>query len=68
MLLPEMLRKMLPLETAIGFFLHAPFPSSELFRCLPKRKEILKGMLQPVPKATEETIIPALTAVAQAHK
>ena len=29
----------------IGFFLHTPFPSSEIFRCLPVREEILKGML-----------------------
>ena len=29
----------------IGFFLHSPFPSSEIFRCLPVREEILKGML-----------------------
>ena len=34
MLVPSMLRKMLPKAT-IGFFLHTPFPSSELFRCLP---------------------------------
>ncbi|KAG2236793.1 hypothetical protein INT48_006977 [Thamnidium elegans] len=30
----------------IGFFLHIPFPSSELFRCIPPRKEILEAMLQ----------------------
>ena len=29
----------------IGFFLHSPFPSSEIFRCVPVREEILKGML-----------------------
>lgn len=29
----------------IGFFLHTPFPSSEIFRCLPVREELLKGML-----------------------
>ena len=29
----------------IGFFLHSPFPSSEIFRCLPVREELLKGML-----------------------
>ncbi|KAJ2083837.1 hypothetical protein H4R24_000489 [Coemansia sp. RSA 988] len=44
LLLPEMLRKMHPVAT-IGFFLHSPFPSSELFRSLPQRKEILNGML-----------------------
>jgi len=46
LLLPGMLRKRLP-EAAIGFFLHIPFPSFELFRMLPAtwRKEILEGML-----------------------
>lgn len=44
MLLPSLLRKALP-NANIGFFLHTPFPSSELFRCLPKRKEILSGIL-----------------------
>jgi trehalose 6-phosphate synthase/phosphatase len=29
----------------VGLFLHTPFPSSEIFRCLPRRKEILDGML-----------------------
>lgn len=36
MLLPGMLRKRLP-RAVIGFFLHIPFPSSELFRCLPSK-------------------------------
>ena len=46
MLLPAMLRKYLPNAT-IGFFLHIPFPSYELFRLLPSnwRKNILKGIL-----------------------
>ncbi|KAJ1769499.1 hypothetical protein IW140_004854 [Coemansia sp. RSA 1813] len=44
LLLPELLRSMYPLAT-IGFFLHSPFPSSELFRSLPHRKDILSGML-----------------------
>lgn len=29
----------------IGFFLHTPFPSSEIYRILPVRKEILLGVL-----------------------
>ncbi|KAH8804259.1 trehalose-6-phosphate phosphatase [Flagelloscypha sp. PMI_526] len=29
----------------IGLFVHTPFPSSEVFRCLPRRGEILEGML-----------------------
>ncbi|KAH0826768.1 glycosyltransferase family 20 protein [Lanmaoa asiatica] len=32
-------------EVIIGLFVHTPFPSSEVFRCLPRRKEILEGML-----------------------
>jgi trehalose 6-phosphate synthase/phosphatase len=35
---------MLP-DAAIGFFLHIPFPASEVFRVLPWRREILEGML-----------------------
>ncbi|OBZ86403.1 putative alpha,alpha-trehalose-phosphate synthase [UDP-forming] subunit [Choanephora cucurbitarum] len=45
MLLPGMIREKIPNAT-IGFFLHIPFPSSELFRCLPPRKELLRAMLQ----------------------
>jgi len=44
LLLPEMLRQEMPSAT-IGFFLHIPFPSMEIFRCLPWRAEILQGML-----------------------
>ncbi|KAJ3062689.1 threalose-6-phosphate phosphatase [Podochytrium sp. JEL0797] len=44
LLLPNMLRSVLPTAT-IGLFLHTPFPTSELFRCLPRRQEILHGML-----------------------
>ena len=44
MLVPEMLRRLLP-EARIGFFLHVPFPSSEVFRILPWRREILEGLL-----------------------
>ncbi|KAJ3188543.1 threalose-6-phosphate phosphatase [Irineochytrium annulatum] len=44
LLLPSLLRKALP-KANIGFFLHTPFPSSEIFRCLPKRREILQGVL-----------------------
>ncbi|KAL7423946.1 hypothetical protein Q5752_001531 [Cryptotrichosporon argae] len=32
-------------EIMIGMFMHTPWPSSEIFRCLPKRREILEGML-----------------------
>lgn len=46
MLLPAMLRKQLP-EAKIGFFLHIPFPSFEVFRMLPGawRLQILEGLL-----------------------
>jgi trehalose 6-phosphate synthase/phosphatase len=46
MLLPQMIRDRLPGAT-IGFFLHIPFPSYELFRLLPTawKKDLLKGML-----------------------
>lgn len=44
MLLPGMLRQRLP-NMYISFFLHCPFPSSEFLRCLPRRKEVLEGVL-----------------------
>ncbi|MDF1839772.1 MAG: trehalose-6-phosphate synthase, partial [Planctomycetota bacterium] len=44
MLVPAMLREMRP-DLSIGFFLHIPFPSSEIFRIFPKRREILEGLL-----------------------
>ncbi|MFW6368758.1 MAG: bifunctional alpha,alpha-trehalose-phosphate synthase (UDP-forming)/trehalose-phosphatase [Spirochaetota bacterium] len=44
MLLPAMVREELP-DARIGFFLHIPFPSYELFRLLPWRQELLRGML-----------------------
>lgn len=44
MLLPSMLRQRVP-HMYISFFLHCPFPSSEFLRCLPRRKEVLEGVL-----------------------
>ena len=44
MLLPQMLRERLP-DVTIGFFLHIPFPSAEIFRVLPQRDAILRGLL-----------------------
>ncbi|SDX84474.1 trehalose 6-phosphate synthase/phosphatase [Acetomicrobium thermoterrenum DSM 13490] len=46
MLLPRLIRQRMS-EVSIGFFLHIPFPSYELFRLLPKNwaKEILQGLL-----------------------
>ena len=43
MLLPQLLRERLP-DSTIGYFHHIPFPSFEIFRLLPWRKEILKGL------------------------
>lgn len=44
MLLPQLLRERLP-KAKIGFFLHIPFPSFEIFRLLPQREEVLRGIL-----------------------
>lgn len=44
MLLPQLLREAAP-EARIGFFLHIPFPASDIFRILPRREEILHGLL-----------------------
>ncbi|MDX1909579.1 MAG: bifunctional alpha,alpha-trehalose-phosphate synthase (UDP-forming)/trehalose-phosphatase [Bacteroidia bacterium] len=44
MLVPQLLREQFP-DLSIGFFLHIPFPSYEIFRTLPWREELLQGML-----------------------
>ncbi|RKH50863.1 bifunctional alpha,alpha-trehalose-phosphate synthase (UDP-forming)/trehalose-phosphatase [Corallococcus sp. AB050B] len=44
MLVPGMLRQRLP-HARIGYFHHIPFPSSEIFSTLPRRVELLKGLL-----------------------
>ncbi|KCZ71868.1 trehalose-phosphatase [Candidatus Methanoperedens nitroreducens] len=46
MLLPKLIRDRMP-NNPVGFFLHIPFPSFEIFRLLPKRwkVEILEGIL-----------------------
>ena len=44
MLLPQMIRELRP-DVSIGFFLHIPFPSYEVFRLLPWRRELLDGVL-----------------------
>ena len=44
LLVPEMLREKLP-NASIGFFQHIPFPSYEIFRMIPWRRELLNGML-----------------------
>jgi trehalose 6-phosphate synthase/phosphatase len=45
MLLPSLLREKYP-NIAIGYFLHTPFPNSDIFRLLPWRKEILRSLLE----------------------
>ncbi|MFQ5658096.1 MAG: bifunctional alpha,alpha-trehalose-phosphate synthase (UDP-forming)/trehalose-phosphatase [Candidatus Methylomirabilales bacterium] len=44
MLLPSLIREELP-DVRMGFFLHIPFPSFEIFRLLPWREELLRGVL-----------------------
>jgi trehalose 6-phosphate synthase/phosphatase len=44
MLVPKMVRTKAP-KRKLAFFLHTPFPSVEVFRVLPKRAVILKGLL-----------------------
>jgi trehalose 6-phosphate synthase len=43
-LVPQMLRTQRP-DLRIGFFLHIPFPPTELFQQLPWRNQILHGLL-----------------------
>ncbi|CAN6448642.1 unnamed protein product [Victoria cruziana] len=44
MILPTFLRKRFH-RVKLGFFLHSPFPSSEIYRTLPVRDEILRSLL-----------------------
>jgi trehalose 6-phosphate synthase/phosphatase len=44
MLLPALIRREVP-SARIGFFLHIPFPAFEIFRLLPWREDILRGLL-----------------------
>ena len=44
MLVPALLRERLP-QARIGYFHHIPFPSSEIFRTLPQRTELVRGLL-----------------------
>jgi trehalose 6-phosphate synthase/phosphatase len=43
-LLPDMIRKRYN-DAKVGFFLHVPFPSYDVFRLLPWHKDIIHGML-----------------------
>lgn len=44
LLVPAMLRSKLP-DAQIGFFMHTAFPSSEIFRVLATRADLLEGLL-----------------------
>jgi len=44
MLLPGFVRKVIP-TARIGFFLHSPFPSSEIWRTLVHRRDLLNALL-----------------------
>ncbi len=44
-LVPGLIKAKRP-DLQVGFFLHIPFPSSEIFRELPQRKEILLSLIQ----------------------
>ncbi|MBA0627833.1 hypothetical protein Godav_022640, partial [Gossypium davidsonii] len=44
MVLPTFLRRRFN-RLRMGFFLHSPFPSSEIYRTLPVREEIMKALL-----------------------
>lgn len=44
MILPTFLRKRFN-RLKLGFFLHSPFPSSEIYRTLPVRDELLRALL-----------------------
>lgn len=44
LLVPKMLRELAP-HVRIGFFLHIPFPPTQVVRALPHRHELLRGLL-----------------------
>lgn len=44
MRVPQILKSMRP-ELKVGFFLHVPFPSYEVFRVIPERRRLLEGLL-----------------------
>jgi trehalose 6-phosphate synthase/phosphatase len=44
MLVPGLLRARLP-EARIGYFHHIPFPTGEIYSTLPRREELLRGLL-----------------------
>ena len=55
MLLPQMIRESFP-SISIGFFLHIPFPSYEIFRTLPWREQLLNGPAMDGPETKQDDI------------
>ncbi|KAI9911282.1 hypothetical protein PsorP6_008827 [Peronosclerospora sorghi] len=46
MLVPQMVHNLFPnIKVCVGFFMHIPFPSAELYRILNNREDILTGIL-----------------------
>lgn len=45
LILPQILRQRLGRDVYVGLFVHAPWPSSEIFKILSRRKQLLEGML-----------------------
>jgi trehalose 6-phosphate synthase/phosphatase len=44
MLVPKLIREAIP-DARVGYFHHIPFPSSSIYRILPRREELLEGLL-----------------------
>lgn len=44
LLLPSFLRRVIP-QAKIGYFFHTPFPSSEIWRTMSRREDLLRGIL-----------------------
>jgi trehalose 6-phosphate synthase/phosphatase len=44
LLLPSFLRRFIP-QAKIGYFFHTPFPSSEIWRTMARREDLLRGIL-----------------------
>ena len=44
MLLPALVRQIVP-DAKIGYFHHIPFPSYEIYRLLPERRELIEGLM-----------------------
>ena len=45
LVLPEILRQRIGGDVHIGLFVHSPWPTSEIFKIISHRKELLRGML-----------------------